>query len=168
MKFTTTLAVASLLSAVFVSATPIPSEFQTDSVDAREFSDEDVLFERATLGRAMRKAAKDTADIAAQRVYDTATSGGAGGSRRPFLSGIKAPSARPRPGGVRPIKVPGSTIKAPSKPGVNWKGAWDAGKGKKPAGRKTKPVIGRPAKSVPRPGGHAGKPVRMPKKSGRK
>lgn len=147
---------------------------------------EDALFERATLGRAIRKAAKDTADIAAQKVYDIGTSGGSRLNRPSIFgcvsrhtvhtydilltgcidnSGKKPSIPKPRPGGIRPIKFPSGGINAPKKPRVNFKAAWDAAKKKKSGGgRKPKPTR-RPAKHVPRPGGHAGKPVMMPKKA---
>lgn len=232
MKFTTTLAVASLLSAAFVAATPIPYEdevevavrdfddfeveardFDDFEVDAREFDDFDVdarEFDVSTtfpllcskpmmlncIDR-MRTCSTSAAVWAKHsgkpprtpqtspyrrrttsepRVEDvsTAQASSLGTStdytvaqcltNRHHSSGAKKPAARPRPaGGVRPVRVP-SPVKAPGKSKTNWKGAWDAAKGKAPAAKpkKSRPVLSKPAKHVARPGGHAGKPVKMP------
>ncbi|KAJ3512465.1 hypothetical protein NMY22_g15327 [Coprinellus aureogranulatus] len=161
MKFTTTFALASIVSAVLVAATPIPSDYDVE-IDARDFADDEIIFPR--MRQAFKKAAKDTADIAAQKIYDTASAGGPSRSGpSPFSQAAKRPSRSPtrQSGGVRPIRAP-SPLKAPAKPKTNWKGAWDASKGKSTAGKakasKPKPK----SRPVPKPG----KGVRMP--SGKK
>ncbi|TEB39517.1 hypothetical protein FA13DRAFT_1703815 [Coprinellus micaceus] len=101
MRFFATLAVVFVAAVVFVSATPIPSEYQFD-LDTREFSNEATLFERAGLWGGVKNAAKSTWDYAAKKIFRIGTQqsprpAGPGPFSRPaFVAEPRHPEGRGR------------------------------------------------------------------------
>lgn len=136
MKFTSTLAVASFLSAVFVSAVPVPVEIGTayEALTVREITDMvlDEIFERqpSNLGQALWKAGKDTGDMLPKKLWNAANTP----TYKPSALRWPAPNAQPPaarpPSPIRPVKVPPFTLpKAAAQldPATKWRNTWAAG-----------------------------------------
>lgn len=163
MKFTNTLAVVSILSAVFVAAVPVPAELDVayEPVTAREITDMvlDEIFERQNpnaFRHAFKKAFKDTADMFPKKIIQSVAN--APGAYRPgtvLRPSPKLPAAKPpRPISIKPEPITFHKAATGLKGANKWKNAWEAGQKKaapKPTRRQTSPLpAAKKSKPVPK------------------